>query len=112
MPAYWSDFRSQQVPQIILLFSKSTNLQDIDGRSQMQSGLPRHIHANAHDWGQVLMFEGKIGQAFGSSNRGRRPPHSCLILTHILQSELEHRPFPLKRKAHQQRFQAHTGYQL
>ena len=32
----------------------------------MGSGLPRHIHANAHDWGQVLMVEGKIGQAFRS----------------------------------------------
>jgi hypothetical protein len=32
----------------------------------MGSGLPRHIHANAHDWGQVLLVEGNIGQAFRS----------------------------------------------
>jgi hypothetical protein len=29
-------------------------------------GLSMHIHANAHDWGQMPMFEGKIGQAFRS----------------------------------------------
>jgi len=32
----------------------------------MGSGLSMHIHANAHDWGQMPMFEGKIGQAFRS----------------------------------------------
>jgi hypothetical protein len=32
----------------------------------MGSGLSRHIHANAHDWGQVLTFRGKIGQSFRS----------------------------------------------
>jgi hypothetical protein len=25
----------------------------------MGSGLPRHVHAGTHDWGQVLTFQGK-----------------------------------------------------
>ncbi len=32
-------------------------LQDVDGRSQMRSGLSSHLHASAHDWGQVLMLD-------------------------------------------------------
>ena len=32
----------------------------------MESAFPRHFHVSAHDWGQVLMFQGKIGQGFRS----------------------------------------------
>jgi hypothetical protein len=31
-------------------------LQDVGGRSQMRSGLSSHLHASAHEWGQVLTF--------------------------------------------------------
>ena len=44
----------------------SSNAQGIDGRSQMESSFPRHVPAGAHDWGQVLTFQGKIGQGFGA----------------------------------------------
>ena len=32
----------------------------------MGSALPRNISTSAHDWGQVLMFEGQSGSFFGS----------------------------------------------
>jgi hypothetical protein len=35
------------------------NLQNVDGRGLMQSAFPCHVHADAHDWRQLLMFEGK-----------------------------------------------------
>jgi hypothetical protein len=47
-------------------FQKDANLQGVDGRSQMGSGLPRHVPASAHDWGQVLTFQGKSGSVFTS----------------------------------------------
>src|SRR6266516_3366882 len=56
----------QQASQNVLLFPKDVNLQGIDGRSQMGSGLPRHVHASAHDWRQVLTFEGKSCSHFMS----------------------------------------------
>ncbi len=42
------------------------HLQGIDGRGQMGSALPRHARALAHDWGQMLMFEGKTCSLFRS----------------------------------------------
>src|SRR6266702_1365069 len=33
---------------------------------QMGSGLPRHVHVSAHDWRQVLTFQGKSCSVFGS----------------------------------------------
>jgi hypothetical protein len=30
------------------------NLQNVDGRIQIQSAFPCHVHANAHDWRQML----------------------------------------------------------
>src|SRR6266545_5859852 len=33
------------------------NLQNVDGRSQIQSTFPCQVHANAHGWRQMLMFE-------------------------------------------------------
>ena len=33
---------------------------------QMWSGLPRSFPIGAHDWGQVLMFEGQSGSHFGA----------------------------------------------
>ncbi len=33
---------------------------------QMGSALPRNISTSAHDWGQVLMFEGQSGSFFRS----------------------------------------------
>src|SRR6266487_173569 len=56
----------QQASQNVLLFPKDVNLQGIDGRSQMGSGLPRHVHASAHDWRQVLTFEGQSCSHFAS----------------------------------------------
>jgi hypothetical protein len=32
----------------------------------MGSGLSRYVNSSAHDWGQVLMFEGKSCSLFGS----------------------------------------------
>jgi hypothetical protein len=40
-PAQGSDFRLQQALRTVLPFPKHANLQRIDGRSQMGSGLPR-----------------------------------------------------------------------
>jgi hypothetical protein len=43
------------------------HLQNVDGRSLMQSTFPCHVQANAHDWRQMLMFEGQtcsLGRAF------------------------------------------------
>jgi hypothetical protein len=51
-----------------LLASCFPHLQGIDGRGQMGSDLPRHVRALAHDWGQVLMFEGKSCSHFGSGS--------------------------------------------
>ena len=51
------------------------NLQNVDGRSQIQSTFPCHVHANAHDWRQMLIFEGYIcslGRAF-TTNITRSP---------------------------------------
>ena len=43
-----------------------TNLQGIDGRSQMHSAFPCLVHANAHDSWQCSTFEGQIcSRAFG-----------------------------------------------
>ena len=33
------------------------NLQNVDGRSQIQGTFPCQVHANAHGWRQMLMFE-------------------------------------------------------
>ena len=32
----------------------------------MESAFPRNISTSAHDWGQVLMFQGKSGSVFQS----------------------------------------------
>ena len=34
----------------------------------MGSGLPRYFHVSAHDWGQVLTFQGKTCSPFGSGS--------------------------------------------
>jgi hypothetical protein len=47
-------------------FQKDANLHGVDGRSQMGSGLPRHVPASAHDSRQVLTFQGKSGSVFTS----------------------------------------------
>jgi len=50
----------------VVPFPKHANLQGIDGRSQMGSALPRHVHAGAHDSRQVLTFQGKSCSVFMS----------------------------------------------
>ena len=35
------------------------NLHNVDGRSLMQNTFPCHVHRNAHDWRQLLIFQGK-----------------------------------------------------
>ena len=45
---------------------KGYNLQRSGEIDQMGSGLPRHVPAAAHDWGQVLTFQGKNGSGFRS----------------------------------------------
>src|SRR6266511_1906045 len=75
---YFSKFASQVSFQRLELwrflcesFSASgLNLQNVDGRSLMQSTFPRHVHADAHDWRQLLMFQGKtcsLRRAFTTS---------------------------------------------
>jgi WD40 repeat protein len=50
----------------------SNNLQGVDGRSQMGSGLPRYFHVIAHDSRQVLTFQGKSCSLFTSFTRFRK----------------------------------------
>jgi hypothetical protein len=47
------------------------NLQNVDGRGLMQSTFPCHVHADAHDWRQLLMFEGKTCSLDGAFTTGR-----------------------------------------
>src|SRR5712692_10819762 len=60
--------RSQQ-PQkkeTAYILDEERNLQLPEKVFQIGSGLPRHVHAGAHDWGQVLTFQGKSCSLFGS----------------------------------------------
>ncbi len=60
---------------------KNAILQCIDGRSQMRSRLPRYFPTGAHDWGQVLTFEGKncsLSRAFTGMPMQDRPSSALL----------------------------------
>jgi len=49
-----------------LIGSRAVYLQHSMPIPQMWSGLPRYFPLGAHDWGQVLMFEGKSCSHVGS----------------------------------------------
>jgi hypothetical protein len=47
----------------------------------MRSGLPRYVPTSAHDWGQVLLFQGKSCSHFRSfTNERNRLRRGLLIL--------------------------------
>ncbi len=48
------------------MLDEERNLQLLEEVYQMESAFPRNISTSAHDWGQVLMFQGKSGSVFGS----------------------------------------------
>ncbi len=56
-----------------------TNLQGIDGRSQMQSAFPCLVHANAHDSWQCSAFEGQncsLRKSFTSKEAQKKLQHA------------------------------------
>jgi hypothetical protein len=48
------------------MLDEERNVQLLEQVYQMESAFPRNIYTSAHDWGQVLMFQGKSGSVFGS----------------------------------------------
>ncbi len=55
----------------------------------MGSGLPRHVHAGAHDWGQVLTFQGKSCSLFGSFTTWKGEKETASIKEEYAQRTLQ-----------------------
>jgi hypothetical protein len=69
--------RQPSCSQIEERLGSGLNLQNVDGRSLMQSTFPCHVHLNAHDWRQLLIFQGKtcsLRGAFTKSGAPSQPP--------------------------------------
>ncbi len=67
------------------MLDEERNLPLLEEVDQMESAFPRNISTSAHDWGQVLMFQGKSGSVFGSfTNWGMYMPFQPFLFTHSL----------------------------